>query len=303
MSEPGHQTPADESTIDLPPPAPTAPPSVRVEFGARTHVGRVRHNNEDHHLIARLSKSLQVLRTDLPRGNAPRVWGEEGYLLAVADGMGGAAAGERASALVVEGLEKYVLDVFKWFSHPGDPQEDAFMDQIRTGLEWLDRTVIDEAQADRSRAGMGTTLTSAISIGADLLVIHVGDSRAYLFHEGHLEQLTRDHTVTQMLIEGGLLRPEEARSHRRRHVITNVLGGPERGVRGEVHKLRLADGDRLLLCTDGLSEPVGDEQIAELLGLHPDPEDACQALVDAALSHGGPDNVTVVLAAYTITAQ
>ena len=80
------------------------------------------------------------------------------------------------------------------------------MDQIRTGVEWLDRTVIDEAQADRSLAGMGTTLTSAISIGADLLVIHVGDSRAYLFHDGHLEQLTCDHTVTQMLIDGGLLR-------------------------------------------------------------------------------------------------
>ena len=106
-----------------------------------------------------------------------------------------------------------------------------------------------------------------------------------------------------MLVEGGLLSPEEARSHSRRHVITNVLGGPERGVQGEVHKLRLADGDRLLLCTDGLNEPLGAEQIAELLGLHPDPEDACQALVDAALSHGGPDNVTVVLAAYTITAQ
>ena len=130
MSEPGHQTPTDESTIDLTPPTPTAPPSVRVEFGARTHVGRVRPNNEDRHLIARLSKSLQVLRTDLPRGNSPRVWGEEGYLLAVADGMGGAAAGERASALVVEGLEEYVLDVFKWFSHPGEPQEEAFMDQI-----------------------------------------------------------------------------------------------------------------------------------------------------------------------------
>jgi PPM family protein phosphatase len=301
MSEPGHQTPADESTVDMPSPAPTAPSSVRVEFGARTHVGKVRPNNEDHHLIARLSKSLQVLCSSLPRGK-PQVWGEEGYLLAVADGMGGAAAGERASALVVEGLEGYVHEVLKWFPHPGDPQEEAFMDEIRTGVEWLDRTVIDEAQADLSLAGMGTTLTSAISIGADLLVIHVGDSRAYMFHEGHLEQLTRDHTVTQMLIDG-LLRPEEARTRRRRHVVTNVLGGPELGVRGEVHKLRLVDGDRLLLCTDGLSEPVRDEQIAELLGLHPDPEDACQALVDAALSRGGPDNVTAVLAAYTIAAR
>jgi protein phosphatase len=242
------------------------------------------------------------LRSSLPRGR-PQVCGEEGYLLAVADGMGGAAAGERASALVVEGLEGYVHEVLKWFPHQGDPQEEAFMDQIRTGVEWLDRTVIDEARADRSLAGMGTTLTSAISIGADLLVIHVGDSRAYLFHEGHLEQLTRDHTLTQMLIDGGLLRPEEAQTHCRRHVVTNVLGGPELGVRGEVHKLRLVDGDRLLLCTDGLSGPVSDEQIAELLGMHPDPDCACQALVDAALSHGGPDNVTAVLAAYTIAAR
>jgi PPM family protein phosphatase len=193
--------------------------------------------------------------------------------------------------------------VLKWFSHPGDPQEKAFLDQIRAGLEWLDRTVIDEGQADRSRAGMGTTLTSALSIGADLLVIHVGDSRAYLFHEGRLEQLTRDHTVAQLLVDGGLLRPEEVRSHRGRHVITNVLGGPERGVCGEVHKLRLTDGDRLLLCSDGLSGPVGDEEIAELLGLHRDPEDACRALIDAALDHGGRDYVTVALADYTIRSR
>lgn len=302
MSEQGHQKPAGQSTIDLPPTAPTASPAVQVEFGARTHVGKVRPNNEDHFLIARLSKSLQVLRSSLPRGK-PQVWGEEGYLLAVADGMGGAAAGERASALVVEGLEGFVLEVLKWFPHPGDPQEEAFLNQIRAGVEWLDRTLIDEAQADRSLAGMGTTLTSAISIGADLVVIHVGDSRAYLYHEGNLEQLTRDHTVTQMLIDVGQLRPEDAWKHRRRHVVTNVLGGPALGVRGEVHKLRLVDGDRLLLCTDGLNEPVKDERIAELLGLHPDPDDACQALVDAALSRGGPDNVTAVVAAYSIAAR
>ena len=130
--------------------------------------------------------------------------------------------------------------------------------------------------------------------------MHAGDSRAYLFRDGELEQLTSDHTLVQVLIDGGAISPEDAKRHNLRHVVTNVIGGPSEGVSAEIHKLILLDGDTLLICTDGLTGPVDDDAIAEILNHHPDPEDACTRLVDLALSRGGPDNVTAVVARYQV---
>jgi protein phosphatase len=295
----GDERPSSASTVDLPHPEPWRPTTARIEFGARTHVGRVRSNNEDQYLIARLGKSLQVLDSSLPPEAGAPPPAPEGYLMLVADGMGGAAAGERASALAVEEAKRYLLFTAKWFFSLDDPDEHVRVRLLHEGLERLDRQLIEMAEADPSLKGMGTTLTAASSIGADVFIVQVGDSRAYLFHDGHLEQLTRDQTLVQSWVEVGLLDPAAARSHRLRHVLTNSLGGSP-GVRAETVKLRVADGDRLLLCTDGLTEAVSDEQIATILRLHPQPAEACQALVHAALDRGGPDNVTVVLAAYAI---
>lgn len=301
MINAGRSTPFEDSTMDLaPPPAVMKSAAVRMDYAAATHVGKVRPNNEDQYLVARLSKALQVLATSLPDQKMLRRSDDEAYLLLVADGMGGAAAGERASALVVEGLETYVLDALKWFFHAGERADGERNREIRKALNWLDRLVITEAQADRRQAGMGTTLTSAFSLGAELTVVHVGDSRAYLYHDGELEQVTRDHTLTQLMVEAGEMRPEEARRDKRRNIVTNVLGGPAPGVSGEVHRLHLADGDRLLLCTDGLTDPLTDDRIAEILRQHADSHDACRALVEAALERGAPDNVTVVVAKYSI---
>jgi protein phosphatase len=143
---------------------------------------------------------------------------------------------------------------------------------------------------------MGTTLTGAYTVGPEVIIAHVGDSRAYLYHDGRLTQLTRDHTLAQEYLDLGL---PAARSWY--HILTNCLGGPERGVRVEFHHFRLSDGDRLLLCTDGLSDMIGNEEIAGILGQHSHPQEATQALVDRALERGGKDNVTVVLAHYAMT--
>jgi PPM family protein phosphatase len=140
----------------------------------------------------------------------------------------------------------------------------------------------------------------AFSVGADLFIVHAGDSRAYLFRDGELDQLTSDHTVVQRLIDGGLISPEDAKRHHRRHVVTNVIGGPGEGVSAEIHKLNLLDGDTVLFCTDGLTEPVDDDAIAEILHQHPDPEDACTRLLDLALSRGAPDNVTAIVVRYQV---
>src|SRR5262249_7073516 len=160
--------------------------------------------------------------------------------------------------------------------------------ELRQSLEWADRTVIERARSNRAFHGMGTTLTMAFSVATDVFIVHAGDSRAYLFRAGELEQLTSDHTLVQALIDGGEISPQDAKRHNLRHVVTNVIGGPREGVSAEIHKLNLIDGDTLLFCTDGLTEPVGDDVIADVLKHHPDPDEACTRLVDLALDRGGP---------------
>ena len=213
---------------------------------------------------------------------------------------GGAAAGERASALAVGSVEAFVLNTLKWFLHLSGHDEHALLAELRQSLERADRTVIERRRSNPALQGMGTTLTMAYSVATDLYIVHAGDSRAYLFRDGELQQLTSDHTLVQTLIDGGSISPEDAKRHKWRNVVTNVIGGPSEGVFAEIHKLALLDGDTLLYCTDGLTQPVSDDAIAEVLEHHRDPEDACARLVDLALSRGGPDNVTVVIACYQI---
>ncbi len=276
------------------------PPRVSATCGALTHQGRVRTNNEDQFLVARMVKAMRVEKSSLPGSAGTRYSDDDSYLMIVADGMGGAAAGERASALAVQSVEGFLLNTVEWFLHLGNGDENRLVAELRKGLRVADRALLDEAAEDRSLAGMGTTLTMAYSIGTDLYIVHAGDTRAYLFRDGQLEQITHDHTLVQLLVSAGMIDPAEARTHSKRNVVTNVLGGPNAGVHAEIHKLPLADGDRLLLCSDGLTEPLDDGMIADILQSHGDPDEACDALVRAALDHGGPDNVTAVLANYRI---
>ena len=290
----------DESTGEFPTGDAAPPPRVVVTFDGLTHPGKVRENNEDHFLVARLSKSMHVCKTSLPGDGKTTPAEEEGYLVIVADGMGGVAAGERASALAVESVEQFVQNTLKWFLHLDGAEEHQLVSELRQGLERADRTIIDLARMNPALHGMGTTLTMAYSVGTDLFIVHAGDSRAYLFRDGELEQLTTDHTLDQALVDGGAISPADARRHPRRHVVTNVIGGPSPGVDVEIHKLVLRDGDVLLICTDGLTEPVNDAAIAEVLTQHRNPHDACNRLVERALSGGGPDNVTAAVLRYQV---
>jgi len=214
--------------------------------------------------------------------------------------MGGAAAGERASALAVESVETFALNTLKWFLHLGHADESVLVSELRKSLELADRAVMEEADANARLYGMGTTLTMAYSVGHDLYIVHAGDSRAYLFRGGDLEQVTSDHTLVQLLVSGGQISPEDARTHARRNIVTNVIGGPNVGVHAEIHKIRIQDGDVVLLCTDGLTEPVEDRRIAETLSKHSDPDVAARELVALALEQGGPDNVTAIVSRYRV---
>jgi protein phosphatase len=287
------------STIDaIPASAPR--PVVRLRCGATSHVGKVRTNNEDQYQVLRLSKAMEVLHSGLSRPTGLRMSEEKAYVLLVADGLGGHLGGERASALVAEWVEANLLDLVKLFFHFGERDERERDREIQERLEELDHLIRSEAYADRSLENMGTTLTMAYSVGADLMIIHVGDSRAYVYSEWGLQQVTHDHTLAQMMADVGMIRPEEVRENKRRNIVTNVLGGPSAGVRAEIHRVVMEDGDRLLLCTDGLNDVLDDVKIAALLERNPEPDAACRALVDATLDAGAPDNVTVIVADYIV---
>lgn len=292
---PRPQEPTEPSKDDTP--EFSAPlPAPNLAFAATTHKGRVREVNEDQYLIVHARKLLEILDTSLEVREFADLPEQEGFVFLVADGIGGRAGGERASAIAVKDAALYIKMVAKWFFLLDDPDEDVRLRMLRETLERTDRHIIKEGNADPALAGMGTTLTAAVIIGADVFIVHVGDSRAYVLHEGQLTQATVDHTLAQELFEQGLIEPGDAKTHKMRKVLTNALGA-RLGVRPDFVKLRLSPGDRLLLCTDGLSELVSDARIAELLKLCPEPRQACQTLVDAALAAGGTDNVTVIVVA------
>jgi len=147
---------------------------------------------------------------------------------------------------------------------------------------------------------MGTTLSVAATLGTRLIIGHVGDSRVYLFRHGQLYQLTRDHTLVQSMVDRGMLTPEEAATHPQRHLLTSFFGAEGDTAEGDFQQVTLADGDQLLLCTDGLTDMVDAAVIGSVLGTAASADEACQGLLEAALKKGGKDNVTVVLARYRI---
>jgi len=267
-----------------------------------TDVGKVRELNEDQFLIADLNRSMLVHHTSLQIDDHTRLFGgSQGKLLLVADGMGGHAAGERASSLVVDTLTRYVLNTMPWFFQLREGQEDDLKDELKAALERCQERIEVEASAHTERKGMGTTLTMAYLLWPRLYVVHAGDSRCYLLRGTRLEQITTDHTVAQQMVEKGVLPAEQAESSRWSHVLWNCIGGGSHDLNPEVHRVTLQLGDTLLLCTDGLAKYVPEEQIITLLRQGRSAEETCRQLVDVANAKGGADNITVIVARFLDT--
>ena len=231
-----------------------------TSFGSRTDIGCLRDHNED---------SLVVTPP----------------LFAVADGMGGHAAGEVASEIAVRVLSELA---------PEHPDGEA----LGRAIEEANRAVIQAAREGRGRQGMGTTMTAAMLEGERLVIAQVGDSRAYLLHQGKLQQLTRDHSLMADMIEAGQLTPEEARTHPQRSVITRALGS-DAHLHPDIYEINVETGDRLLICSDGLSGMIFDDQIENTLRRVQDPQRCASQLVNEAIANGGHDNVTVIVADVT----
>lgn len=271
--------------------------NLAIRVCGRTDAGRVRPSNEDHFLVADLSRTLRVQQTSLPEA-ASQHSHSRGHVMLVADGMGGRAGGAVASALTVESVEAFVVELLRRFSNLHTDDEHGVVTDLRDAVQQADARIFEEAELHPEFAGMGTTLTLAFVSGRRLFMVHAGDSRGYLFRGGHLQQLTEDHTVVAKLVSSGVISPRDASHHPYRHVLTNVLGGDQAGVRVDVQRVFLEPGDVLLLCTDGLSNMLDDGRIAAVLTAAGEPAAACERLVADANAAGGRDNITAVVARF-----
>jgi serine/threonine protein phosphatase PrpC len=233
--------------------------TMHLRWAAVTDRGHVRSNNQDAYFA-----------------------GER--LLVVADGMGGMAAGDVASRLAVDAMTSLDMPI----------DNDHQMDALHKALEVANGRIAETVADDPALQGMGTTLTAVIFSGDRAALAHVGDSRAYLLRDGRLNQLTKDDTYVQMLVDQGLLRPEEAAGHPRRAVVTQALQGEP--VSPSYIIVEPEPGDRWLLCSDGLTTVVPTERIEAEMLARPDPRDCAEQLLELALQGGGPDNITVIVA-------
>jgi protein phosphatase len=271
-------------------------PAVHIDVGAMSHAGKVRSNNEDHFSVVRRRRSREVLLTNLGEGVVPRSQHDDVYTLAVADGIGGAAFGEFASMLALRTGWDLTSGAFKWHFLVNESEAEELKEFLKVYGQLIHRRLLNEAVHDPRLAGMGTTITCALTIGLEAFIAHAGDSRAYIFRDGNLQQLTRDHTLAQQLVDAGAIPSVSAASRRMQNMLVNCLGGNRSEVEVDVHQVQLASGDRLLLCTDGLTDMVAEQEIAATLLRHTGSQTAAHALVELALDHGGRDNVTVVVA-------
>jgi protein phosphatase len=297
---------ADTQELGLPPAPARRPPEllsaiVQADIAGLSHPGSVRPNNEDHFLVIRFGRFLESLGTNLPADHVSSRFEDTGYGMVVADGMGGHAAGEEASKLAITRLMDLVLATPDWILRADDPiYAEEIMRRASERFEQVDQALAEQAADDPKLRGFGTTMTLAATVGRDLFIAHIGDSRAYLFRGGKLHQLTRDHTLVREMYEAGIISRAEAATHHLRHALTRHLG-PDGSAKPDVEKLALDDGDTLLLCSDGLNEMVPNDQISDILAGVAASGTLCERLIDRALEAGGKDNVTVIVAQYRIS--
>jgi protein phosphatase len=263
--------------------------SVSVTARARTDLGRARDHNEDAFLVADLTSRT----TDLTHGGPHRV-GKRGSLFLVADGMGGAAAGELASSMAADLIFRYMIE--SWNAER-DTGTDRFARHLREALLKANERIHHYSLEHPDVRGMGTTATVAGVLGDTLYLAQVGDSRAYLVREGIATQLTRDQSLMQRLVDAGELTEEEAEQSERRNIILQALG-PDEKIRVDLSWQELRRGDTLVICSDGLSGQVKREEIARLVREAKNLDALCDSLIVLANERGGPDNITTVVARF-----
>jgi PPM family protein phosphatase len=270
---------------------------VTVDFGARSQRGSLRPVNDDHYLILRLGRHQETLLTSLPAHDVSKRFDEFAYGMVIADGMG--RGGEEASRLAISTLVRLATYFGKWHVRIDEAIGDEVMDRAQRFYRGVNAALL-EASRDNRRSYQ-TTLTAIFSAGTELFFVHVGHSRAYLFRDDRLFQLTYDHTLDRRRPGEPRIVDVTAGARDQQHIMTRTLGGPSQGgLKIDVERLGLLHGDAVLLCTNGLTDVIEDEQIAATLLSHGTPDDRCRALVDLAVESGSTDDVTVLVGQYQI---
>jgi len=262
--------------------------AVRVSVFGKTDLGRTRDHNEDYFLVADLSTGNASLQPEVRSHEV----GPRGSLFMVADGMGGAAAGELASEMAAHLIHRHLATVW---AQDQSPTADRFAHRMKEAVELANEQLYVYAREHPEVRGMGTTVTAAGVFGDELYLTQIGDSRGYLVRNDEAIQLTKDQSLMQRLVDAGELTEEEAEQSERRNIILQALG-PDPRVKVDLTHQNLRRGDTLIICSDGLSGVVKREEFADLAAEHPDLSELCSALIDLANARGGPDNITVVAA-------
>lgn len=269
---------ADEQTLD-------------VQVAAATHTGKLRDRNEDHYAVVRRTRRCEMLFSNLPNEDVATV-ADCGYGLLVADGVGGADFGDFASQLAIETMLQDGGLATSWVMKYKDLDSQELRERIGAYVDRIQSAFQSYVQTDPAKRRMGTTLTAAYLIPPHGIITHIGDSRAYIFRDGFLKQITHDHTLAQALIDSGA---KKEKVEKLGHVLMNSLGGVQDNTRADVIHIDLKGGDRLLLCTDGLSDMVEKASIVAALKAEGDLQSVCDNLVELALEGGGSDNITVIV--------
>lgn len=270
---------------------------VDIECFGMTDTGRSRKVNQDHFVIGDLHKHIGTEYSSV-NFDAPQVFGEPmGKLLLVADGMGGANAGEVASELAAKSTVKYLLNSMHWLYHPTEPEIEQFIDDLKEAACFSHEAVTDDAKRKPERRGMGSTLTVAYVVWPMLYVLHVGDSRCYLLHQDKFGLLTKDQTFAQCLLDTGHLSQKEYARSPYQHVLTSAIG-IDGQPKAAVYQQRLSYGDEILLCSDGVNRHLNDEQIESHLRSDLNANELCKQITNHANELGGQDNITTVVAKF-----
>jgi serine/threonine protein phosphatase PrpC len=274
--------------------------SVKVEIAAGSWRGAARAGNDDHYLVLQMGRSQHTIATSLSAAELPAPFDEHGYVMLVADGLGEGGVGSVASRVALSTIAHIVRDEGQW-SLRVDPQTASdVMERAQGYYGRADLEVFERSMSGPLLSGMATSLTTAFSAGDTLFVAHVGHSRAYMFRNGMLTRLTRDHTMATDLANSKGPVPVARRAQDLGHILTDAVGAGGGTPLVDVEQFRLMNGDRVLLCTNGLTDFVTEERIADVLALPRQPAEQCALLNDLAAQAHSEDNVTVVLAQYWI---
>lgn len=272
---------------------PPKPRDDELDVHGLTHPGLVRPTNEDHFLLGSLHQQLSVLATSLGEPERLPMSGERlAFLAMVADGVGGGRKGEEASRTALEEITSYLADSTRAF-YRADAQREDFGQILEEAAARVHARVQELAATDPARRGMATTLTLYLGVWPWIYLLQVGDSRYYLYRNGELNQVTRDQTMAQDLVDQGVMQRTDAFSSRWANVLSSSIGGKQTAP--VVTRLRQERGTVHLMCSDGLTKHVPDDRIAERLRTMTSARQVCEALLQDALDGGGSDNITIIV--------